>query len=221
MTLAKHQPDDGRQWRQMPTEYRRKQLIEATIDVIAEVGLSRATVSLVSKKAELSPAVINLQFQSKDNMLVETLKYVREEFNQAWRKANEAGGENGNAADKVQNLLGTYFRPEICDPKKLRVWFAFFGEAAARETYLDITRRYEAAVLGVLRDGCAVLIEEGGYDWMDPHRTARSLLASCDGLWMGLMLRPDTISPEQCVESLNELLASHFPKHFGRLPDET
>lgn len=215
MSANQHQPNEGRQWRQMPTEYRRRQLIDAAIDVIAEVGISKTTVNLVSKRAGLSPAVINLQFQSKDNLLRETFNAVRDEFKEAWVASQIADVGTVGVAQKIHNMLAVHFRPELCTPRKLKVWFAFLGEASARDTYLDITHRYETAYVGVLSTLCADLVEEGQYANLNPDNVARSLLAACDGLWLARMLRPDTLTPDDCTGNLSGLLTAFFPKHFA------
>lgn len=214
MTANEHDPEDGRLWRQMPTEYRRRQLIEAALDVISEVGISKTTVNLVARRAGLSPAVVNLQFKSKDNMLVEAFSTVRQEFKDGWVAAQIDDASRVDVAQKVRNMLAVHFRPELCTPKKLRVWFAFLGEASSRETYLEITHGYEDAYVGVLSDLCEELIQVGGYEHLNAARVARSLLAACDGLWLSRMLRPGTLPPEECLRNLDGQLAAFFPKHF-------
>ena len=61
-------------------EERQTQLIKATIRSIARRGLSETTIATVAKEAGLSQGIINLHFQSKDRLLVETLRYVADEY---------------------------------------------------------------------------------------------------------------------------------------------
>ncbi|MCZ4353044.1 TetR family transcriptional regulator C-terminal domain-containing protein [Roseovarius aestuarii] len=219
MTAKKPADTDKRQWRQMPAEFRRRQLMDATIAVISDVGISKATVGLVAAHAKLSPAIVNLQFGNKNTMLVETFKSMRNDFRDAWVAAQVADVARDNVAMRISNMLQVYFYPEQCSPQKLRVWFAFLGEAAARETYLDITQRYEDNYVRALTDMCADLIAQGGYTHLRAEHIARSLLAACDGLWVARMLRPDTLSPEACRENLAALLAMAFPDHFPASPN--
>jgi len=55
---------------------RREQLIKATINCVAKHGLSATTMAEVTKEAGLSLGIINLHFQSKDKLLLETLKFL-------------------------------------------------------------------------------------------------------------------------------------------------
>ena len=75
------QIDSSKRRQILPKEIRRKQLIRATMGRIAEVGLSQVTLSAVTQKAGLSQGIANLHFDSKDNLLVETLKFVKDEYN--------------------------------------------------------------------------------------------------------------------------------------------
>ena len=54
-------------------EERRRQLIDATMKCIASKGLSNTSIGDVAKEAGLSQGIVNLHFESKDNLLKETL----------------------------------------------------------------------------------------------------------------------------------------------------
>ena len=58
--------------RTAPKEERQHQLIQATIRSVAKNGMSDTTMATVSSEAGLSQGIINLHFQSKDRLLVET-----------------------------------------------------------------------------------------------------------------------------------------------------
>ena len=57
---------------------RRRQLIEATISVVAEVGLQATTISLISKKAGLSSGIISHYFGGKQGLIEATVRYLLE-----------------------------------------------------------------------------------------------------------------------------------------------
>ena len=63
-----------------PKAARSQQLIDATIRCIAQHGLSAITVQMVTREAGLSVGIANLHFQSKHNLLRETLRFVAEEY---------------------------------------------------------------------------------------------------------------------------------------------
>ena len=59
---------------------RRKQLINSTIQTIAESGLSAVTLAKVASQAGLSPGIVNFYFKSKKQLLLDTLKYIDQEY---------------------------------------------------------------------------------------------------------------------------------------------
>ena len=73
-------PSVGKRRQIRPTAERRQQLIDATIRCIAQQGLSAITLQMVTREAGLSVGIANLHFQSKDNLLRETLRFVAEEY---------------------------------------------------------------------------------------------------------------------------------------------
>ena len=67
-------PAIGKRRQIRPRAERRQQLIDATIRCIAQHGLSKVTMQMVTSEAGLSVGIANLHFQSKDNLLKETLR---------------------------------------------------------------------------------------------------------------------------------------------------
>ena len=59
---------------------RRKQLIEATIQVVADVGLHAATISLISKEAGLSSGIISHYFGGKQGLIEATVRHLLAEL---------------------------------------------------------------------------------------------------------------------------------------------
>ncbi len=193
-------------------EERQLQLIRATIRSVAKNGLSDTTMTTIAKEAGLSQGIINLHFQSKDRLLVETLRYITDEYRMVWEKA--LNGTGPSAAERLTALVEVYFKLPVCDRNKLAVWFAFWGESKSRPTYRklcadrDDEYRHELSVL------CEEVIEEGGYKGFDPSMLAMGLTAMAEGLWLDLLISPRLITREQARSICMGYLASVFPRHF-------
>ena len=193
-------------------ETRQLQLIKATIRSIAKHGLSTTTMATVSKEAKLSQGIINLHFQSKDRLLVETLRYVVDEYKSIWEKAvNDSGG---SPAEKIRALVGVDFEKSVCQRNKLAVWFAFWGETKSRPVYREICRKRDMEYLKVMTDYCGALVKEGGYQNLNPESIAIALLAMSEGLWLDLLMSPDHMNPEKACGVSMHYLQSVFPRHF-------
>lgn len=195
-------------------ETRQLQLIKATIRSIAKHGLSMTTMSTVSKEAKLSQGIINLHFQSKDRLLVETLRYVADEYKAVWEKAIQESGDS--PAEKIAALTAVDFEKSVCQRNKLAVWFAFWGETKSRPIYRNICRKRDQEYLQVMIDYCDALISEGGYEGQDAEAVANALLAMTEGLWLDLLMSPDYMTPEQACEVCMHYLRTVFPRHFKR-----
>ncbi|AFV84612.1 transcriptional regulator BetI [Alteromonas mediterranea] len=57
---------------------RKKQLIEATLEVMAEVGYHGTTISLISKRAGLSSGIISHYFGDKQGLIEATMRHLLE-----------------------------------------------------------------------------------------------------------------------------------------------
>ena len=119
-------------------EERQEQLIQATIRSVASRGLSDTTMATVASEAGLSQGIINLHFQSKDRLLVETLKYIADEYRQTWKKALNGAGKS--AAERLEALVMVDFRLPVCDRNKLAVVRILGGEQVAAYLPPDLRR---------------------------------------------------------------------------------
>ena len=193
-------------------ERRRRQLIDSTMASIAKRDFSDTTMGDVAKGAKLSHGIVNFHFKSKDQLLVETLRTVIEEYRSVWTVAVEKAGPG--VADKLAALYLADLDPAICTRKKLAVWHAFYGEAKSRPVYRSICdasdqQRIEAGIELVRQ-----IVAEGGYRDLDPEAMARGLDALTDGLWLQLLLSTEKFDRDGAREKVRAFLACLFPKHF-------
>jgi len=193
-------------------ETRQLQLIKATIRSIAKHGLSTTTMATVSSEAKLSQGIINLHFQSKDRLLVETLRFVADEYKAAWEKAFSESGDS--TAEKIAALVGVDFGKSICQRNKLAVWFAFWGESRSRPTYRKICTERDKEYRKVLTALFQRAIEEGGYSNLKAGAVACGLLAMSEGLWLDLLMSPQFMTPEKARGICLDYMRNMFPRHF-------
>ncbi len=202
--------------RTAPPEERREQLILATIRCVANFGLADTTIATVAQEAGLSQGIINLHFQSKEGLLTETLRYLADEYRTACQDAAAAG--EASPAAGLTAMVELDFRRNICARDKLAVWFAFWGERKFRPTYRRICAERDKSYDGMVRVMCARLCEQGDYPDVDPALVADGLSALTDGLWLDLLVRPESMSRELAKRISLSYLADAFPKHFRQPP---
>ena len=197
-------------------EQRQLQLIRATVRSVAKNGLSDTTMATVAREAGLSQGIINLHFQSKERLLIETLRYIADEYNTSWEKALD--GAEPSTVERLVALVEVDFKMPVCDRNKLAMWFAFWGESKSRPTYRKICRARDVRYREELGALCQLLIEEGGYQELDATALATGLSAMTEGLWLDLLISPRSITREQARNICIAYLASAFPRHFSAPP---
>jgi TetR/AcrR family transcriptional repressor of bet genes len=191
-------------------------LIKATVRSVAKNGLSDTTMAAVAREAGLSQGIINLHFQSKERLLVETLRYIADEYRTSWEKALDGAGPS--PAERLAALVEVDFKMPVCDPNKLAVWFAFWGESKSRPTYRKLCAARDVQYRKELVALCQLLIEEAGYEGLDATVLATGLTAMQEGLWLDLLISPRSLTREQARNICLAYLASAFPRHFSAQP---
>lgn len=195
-------------------EKRRRQLIEATMKCIGRKGISGMTLADVARTAGLSQGIVNLHFESKDNLLRETLESLAGDYRAQFERALERAGPL--AADRLQALLELDLKPSICQRSKLAVWFAFWGEVGSRPTYRricdDLDRYYDR----VVEELCAEIIDEGGYEHVSAAAAATAFNSMTSGLWLSCLISPGDWDRQAASAAVETWLASVFPAHFPR-----
>ncbi len=198
--------------RALAKAHRRQQLIDATIKCISNKGLGSTTLADVAKEAGLSQGIVNLHFDSKDNLLAETLRFLAEEYDEQFmRTLNEPPDD---PAAKLLALMKLDLKPAVCDRKKLAVWFAFWGEVKAVPTYQKICAAREQKYDDVLYDLVRSIIHDGGYEGVDPKATADALSSLTDGMWLSCLVNSRTFSRTAAFDAVKSYLKATFPGHY-------
>lgn len=193
-------------------EMRRQQLIDATIKCISRKGLGSITLGDVAKMAGLSQGIVNLHFNSKENLLNETLRYLSQEYRSRFAQVLERSPPS--AAEKLLALMEMDLGPAICDRRKLAVWFAFWGEVKAVPTYQKICEAHDLSYSAQLIELCQTIIDEGGYRDIDAETVTDALSAMTDGLWLSYLISPRTFDRETALNAVYSYLRAVFPEHY-------
>jgi TetR/AcrR family transcriptional repressor of bet genes len=196
-------------------EFRRVQLIEATIDTVARRGFTDLTLADVAEAAKLSRGIVNFYFHSKEELLAETLRYMTGEYEKSWREAVARAGED--AVAKLRILVDGDFGPQTASRKHVAVWYAFWGEARWRPEYLRICQEVAAQYYRETRTLIEAIAAQGGYRDIDADLVARGLNALIDGLWLDLLIDPKDIDRNLARRCCYDFLAAHFPTEFRAL----
>ena len=179
---------------------------------IARKGMSGTTLGDVAGEAGLSQGIVNLHFQSKDNLLNETLRSLADDYKSQFDKTLERAGEAPEA--KLLAAMELDFKPSICDRKKLALWFAFWGEAKARPAYRKICYESDRYYDNVVEELCTAIVEDGAYSNISAAAAANALTSMTNGLWQWALISPHSFDRDKAMDAVMSYLRSVFPKHF-------
>ncbi len=194
--------------RKLSRDARRKQLIEATIAVIAARGFARTTLTEVARVAGLSHGLVNFHFQTKELLLSETLIHLSIEYHENWQKAVQAAGDD--PAAQLDAMIRADFTAALCTPERLSAWCAFWGETQGRPLYQEECGPNDRAYITKLETLCAALLPPGA----DAVRVARVIRLASEGVWLDIVTQQSPYSREEGLQTVLTAAAAFFPAHF-------
>ncbi len=202
--------------RTAPKEVRRLQLVEATVDCIAERGISGTTMAAVTGRAGLSMGIVSLHFESKDNLLNAAMTHLSQEVRSTW--ASVLKDRTLAAPERLWAVAMSSFDPRIFNDTILAVWFAFFGEAKYRAFYRRIVESFDDERTDVIEAICRELAPSDSDDGFDPVAITNGIECMSDGLWLNAILYPEQFDRAYCMQQMATHLRATFPHHFRRDP---
>jgi len=195
----------------------RQRLIDACISALHIYGPSRTTVEKVVALADLSPGIVRFYFDSKAAMLVASLEYLATEFGERVLVPVARLRETPVAA--LRRLVELYLDADIASPRKVSVWYAFWGEATARQEYQDICGQKDEEFAALVRKLIERLIAARGATHLDADAVALGLIGVLEVLWQSFAFvsEADIDRPAAIARSL-AYLRSVFPGEFALEP---
>jgi TetR/AcrR family transcriptional regulator, transcriptional repressor of bet genes len=182
--------DEPRFTRDQP-DVRKRKLIEAAAQCLAELGHAGTSVRAVAARANVSPGLVTHHFKGIDELIVATYAHVGGQVAAVLNQAIDDA--KGGAEAKLRAFIDASFKAPVLDRDLLAVWLSFWSlvrrDPAVRkvhkQVYVDYRQRLEALI--------AAIAKERRFK-IDAHLAALALTAMLDGLWLELCLDPTTFS---------------------------
>src|SRR6516165_4196029 len=155
---------------------RRVQLIEVTIDSLAEVGFVGTTLAEIAGRAGVSPGLVAHYFGDKDGLLEAAFRTLARVVAVRMR---ERFALAPSPRARVQAVIDANLGPENFDRRTGNAWLAFWGQVLHFKGLKRVQTAYQRRMLSNLR---------GDLRRMIPGEAARSLAAMIaamiDGVWL-------------------------------------
>jgi TetR/AcrR family transcriptional repressor of bet genes len=195
--------------RKNQSDFRKRQLIEATMDCIDKLGLSQTTLARIAERADISQGNVVFHFRSKEELLDQTLRHLSDEYRSNWMQALTAA--KTDAYSQLRALVESSFTAKICNRRKISVWYAFWGESRSRPKYMRVCGDNDAAFSDQIRTLCKTLETESTAR-LTAATAALSIEGMIDGLWQNFLIGPPGFKRSQAIQVVFELIDSIFPE---------
>jgi TetR/AcrR family transcriptional regulator, transcriptional repressor of bet genes len=189
-----------RPFRRASEDERRNDLIQATLDCVAEMGLKGATVRKIAMKAGVTNGLIRHYFDSKDQMIQAAYRAVMTGMTTT---ARDAAAHDSDPRERFRQFVASSLSPPVVDARTLSLWATFISfihvdrEMAAihRHGYLEYRDEVERLVR-------AVYAAEGrAAEDVEFRRLAIKINAVIDGLWLEGCLAAEIFQDDELVAS--------------------
>ena len=196
---------------------RRKALIHAAIDVIGEHGSLDVPVKVIAEHAGMSPALAFHYFGGKDEIIVETMRYLLRELS----NSVVAGLRQARTpAERIDGIICASFAPGQFDRKTIAAWLVFYLKAyssppAARLLAIYF-RRLESNLVAAFKQ----LLIDGG-DISISGQTATELAEGLGAMIDGLYIRQALGAREPDAHRAIELCRRYVDAELARMGIES
>jgi betaine-aldehyde dehydrogenase len=157
-------------------EARRRQLVEVTIDSLAEVGYVGTTLAQIAARANVSPGLVAHYFGDKDGLLFAAFRSLAGRVaNQVRARLKQAGTPRG----RIQAVIDANLAPQEFDQRTGTAWLAFWGQVLQAASLRRVQSAYQKRMLSNLRSALKTLVPAD-----DARRLAAMIAAMIDGVWL-------------------------------------
>ena len=162
---------------QLPIEdTRRRQLVEVTIDSLAELGYVGTTLAQIAVRAGVSPGLVAHYFGDKDGLLDAAFRSLaRRVGDQVRARLRQVSTPRA----RIQAVIDANLAPEEFERRTGTAWLAFWGQVLHVQSLKRVQSVYQQRTLSNLRGSLKKLMPAE-----EAQRLAAMIAAMIDGVWL-------------------------------------
>lgn len=193
-------------FKRAPESERRRELVEATLECIAEVGIQATTVRAVAARAGVTNGLIRHHFENKANLIVAAYRRTMELITASSMAILE--GREGKPQQRLLQFIKATLEGQASDERMLSLWATFISQnrvdpmimAVRDESYANLRRATEPLL-------AEVFIAEGReLTPAEIERAAICVHAILDGLWLEACLDQTRKKTDMFVQLATEMI---------------
>lgn len=194
--------------RAVQSEFRKRQLINSTIDCIEKLGLSQTTMASIAKHAGVSQGIVVFHFQTKEALLEQTLRRLNDDYSKCWKAAYD--NAEASPVGRLCALIEAVFSPAICTRRLVSVWYSFWGDSRSRLLYKNLCRQQDIAYSSCLLEQCQI-IETSESPTLNAHAAALSIESLISGLWQEFLIGSPGFKRQEAISTVFSLVKLIYP----------
>ena len=187
----------GTRQRENP-EVRRKLLIDATMRSIAKFGYAGTTIETICSEAKVSRGLINHHFGSKEELIRQSYKALRDE----WLAQTHGSllASYAEPEDKLKAMIRVSFGPTMFKTEYLGIWAGFWSAIGKSPALRKLNRELFEKDRVAYQEIFEAIAKRRGKK-IDSRRAALSVIALIDGFWLEWCLDPKSFTAEEAEDA--------------------
>jgi TetR/AcrR family transcriptional repressor of bet genes len=197
------------------TRERRQQIVDALLPVMAERGYEGASIQAIARRARLAPGLIHYHFESKQQILIEAVKQLRDLFERRLESLTERAA---TPRDRLRAFIDARLaRGAGASQTAVAAWVIVAAEAVrqpeVRAVFQEVVRAQRDLLEILIRDHAG-----GALSTRDAHHLAATVLAAIEGSFQ-LSIAADEVMPtDYAATTLMAVIESHLAAVASRRP---
>ncbi|WLD57226.1 transcriptional regulator BetI [Salinispirillum sp. LH 10-3-1] len=183
---------------------RRRQLINAVLEVIGEYGFQGTTMGRISAQSGMSVGIVSHYFGGKQGLLEAAMRHLLTELHQDLM--SNIAARSSSPRDRLMAIVETNFSSVQTNPKAARTWLVFWSQSVHDPELARLQQVNERRLYANLVYSLRPLLPES---WL--RGTAQTIAALIDGFWLRAALSEGRIDSEQamrlCKAYIDQVLA--------------
>ncbi|EKT62193.1 transcriptional regulator BetI [Providencia burhodogranariea] len=186
---------------------RKQQLIQATLEVINEVGMQEASIVLIARKAGLSTGIISHYFRDKNGLLEATMRHIQYQlgFAVAMRLRMLSDAE---PKLRIQAIVEGNFDSSQISEAAMKTWLAFWASSMHQPNLNRLQQVNDRRLYSNLSYEFSRVLDK-----QSARMAAKGLAALIDGLWLRSALSNEVFPLTDALTITNEYIDMQLNRH--------
>lgn len=186
-------------------------LVRATLDAIADVGLTRTSVSEIIERAGVSRGMIHLHFQGKGPLIVAAAREASDQYYRILERDLESVPDA--PAAQIAAMIRSDLSEAAMNPRSVAIWYELRGAARTDPEIAEYSDTRDIRLRQLMEAAFAKLAGPDA-DGPSPRELSIATISMVEGMWTDYMLHPENFDRAFAARIVFRMLSSFLPGAF-------